>query len=129
MHHQSWKDTEPFPAFIPELIRFAESLGVLRMGTLKIDNENAAAQFWIIWRGKALIFKLAYVDKFRAIRQARCSPCTCSSTSFKKIAPTNSISDGVTTHTRSFGFRARRERWGIEAINPRTVRGLLWRRE
>ena len=56
----SWKTPEAFPHFMPELIRLAAGLGALRMGIYYLDGLPAAAQFWILWRKRAVIYKLAH---------------------------------------------------------------------
>src|SRR6266576_847460 len=64
VYASSWKPAEPFPQFIPELMRLAAGLGALRLGIYYLDRIPAAAQFWIIWRGRAIIYKLAHNQKF-----------------------------------------------------------------
>ena len=56
----SWKPAEFFPEFIPALIRLAAEVGALRLGIYYIDGVPAAAQFWILWHGRAVIYKLAH---------------------------------------------------------------------
>jgi hypothetical protein len=65
VYEQSWKRAEPHPEFIPTLARTCASLGILRLGTLYVDGAPAASQLWITTAKKALIYKLAYQDKFR----------------------------------------------------------------
>jgi hypothetical protein len=65
VYESSWKRPEPYPAFIPALARTCASLGILRLGTLYVDAEPAASQLWITTAKKALIYKLAYKDRFR----------------------------------------------------------------
>lgn len=60
----SWKQPEPFPEFIPALAGRCFELGILRLGVLYVDGEAAAAQLWITTGKKALIYKLAYDEKF-----------------------------------------------------------------
>jgi len=125
VRRQSWQEAEPFPLFIPELIRLADRLGILRMGVLKIDGENAAAQFWIVWKKRALIFKLAYVDKLRSH-----SPGTLLTTHmlehiFETDNPDEIDFGRGDDEYKKLWVSTRRERWGIEAVNPRTVRGAL----
>src|SRR5207302_827569 len=60
----SWKPPEDFPEFIPALIRLAAELGALRLGIYYIDGAPAAAQFWILWHGRAVIYKFAHDKQF-----------------------------------------------------------------
>ena len=65
VYKDSWKRPEPHRNFIPRLASTCASLGILRLGTLYVDGEPAASQLWITTSKKALIYKLAYKDKFR----------------------------------------------------------------
>jgi hypothetical protein len=65
VYESSWKRPEPYSNFIPALARTCASLGILRLGTLYVDTEPAASQLWITTAKKALIYKLAYKDRFR----------------------------------------------------------------
>ena len=65
VYESSWKRPEPYSNFIPSLARTCASLGILRLGTLYVDAEPAASQLWITTAKKALIYKLAYKDRFR----------------------------------------------------------------
>jgi len=64
VYGSSWKAQEPYPTFIPTLVRTCAELGILRLGILRVDSTPAAAQLWITQTGKALIYKLAYDEKF-----------------------------------------------------------------
>jgi hypothetical protein len=122
---QSWQEAEPFPLFIPELIRLADRLGILRMGALKIDGENAAAQFWIVWKKKALIFKLAYADRFRGHSPGTLLTSHMLEHIFETDSPDEIDFGRGDDEYKKLWVSTRRERWGIEAVNPRTVRGAL----
>lgn len=125
VQQQSWKRAEPYPAFIPNAIRSFAAAGALRMGILVIDDVPAAAQFWIVDSDRATLFKLVYAEKF-----SRYSPGTLLT---RRMIETIMTED----HPREIDFgrgddaykrlwmRSRRERWGIEAANPRTARGAL----
>lgn len=67
----SWKEAEPFPAFMPALFRACDENGLLRAGMAWIDGVPAAAQIWILdGSGNAtrvFIYKLAYDQKFGSL--------------------------------------------------------------
>jgi hypothetical protein len=122
---QSWKEQEPFPEFIPELIRHASAIGALQFGILRIEDEPAAAQFWVLWRQKALIFKLAYSTKFRSF-----SPGTLLTMHMVRHILTNCEVSEIDFGRGDDDYKklwcsSRRERWGIDAANPRTFRGAI----
>jgi hypothetical protein len=125
VERESWKDRESYPDFIRNLIRLAARKGALRMGILSIGDTPAAAQFWLVWNGKAVIFKLAYAKRFSGF-----SPGTVLTMHMMRL-----ILNGDRVNEVSFGrgndaykrlwAGSRRDYWGIEAANPRRVRGLL----
>lgn len=57
----SWKEPEPCPGLMPALMRWAASLGYLRLGLLHLEGQVVAAQVWLVEPCKAHIYKLAYV--------------------------------------------------------------------
>ena len=125
VYASSWKTAEPYPAFIPGLIRTCAEQGWLRLGVVRVDGEPAAVQLWIVNSGKAAIYKIAYDRRFADL----------------------SVGSFLTTHmmehvldvdrVREVDYLTgddkykqdwmshRRERWGILAMNPRTLRGAM----
>jgi hypothetical protein len=62
VYARSWKPPEPCPDFMPGLVRTAADQGWLRLGVLWQGGEPLAAQLWLVFAGKASIYKLAYVQ-------------------------------------------------------------------
>ena len=61
VYAQSWKPPELCVEFIPALVKLSAERGWLRLGVLWLNGEPLAAQLWLTCRGKANIYKLAYV--------------------------------------------------------------------
>lgn len=125
----SWKTPEPFPEFMPGLIRLCARRGWLRMGIAYYDGLPVAAQIWIVNQGRASIYKLAYDEA-----QARHSAGTLL-TAFlmRHVIDVDGVQEvdyliGDEPYKRDW-MTHRRERWGLVAYNPRTLVGRLggWR--
>jgi len=119
----SWKRPEPYPLFVPALIRECAARGALRLGILTVDGEPAAAQFWIVQNGKALIYKLAYDERFAdlSVGTILTAALMQHAIDVDHVREIDYLTgdDSYKKHWMS----ARRERWGILAMNPRTLRG------
>jgi hypothetical protein len=121
----SWKQPEPYPEFVPGLIRMCAQLGALRLGLIYVDGEPAAAQLWIVYHGNALIYKLAYDERFADLSVGT----ILSATLFEHALDVDKVTEvdylsGDDAYKKDW-MSQRRERWGILALNPRTPRGLL----
>ena len=64
IYAQSWKTAEGSPEFLRQLATSEASAGCLRLGLAYIDGVPAAAQFWTVENGTALIHKLAHDEKY-----------------------------------------------------------------
>lgn len=119
----SWKQPEPYPNFVPELIRKCAELGALRLGLIHIDGEPAAAQFWIVQNGNALIYKLAYDERFAdlSVGTVLTAALMRHVIDVDRVAVVDYLT-GDDSYKKDW-MSCRRERWGILALNPRTVRG------
>jgi hypothetical protein len=121
----SWKEPEPFPEFVPGLIRMCAAMGALRLGIVYVDGEPAASQLWIVHERNALIYKLAYDERFTDLSVGT----VLSATLFQHAIDVDKVSEvdylsGDDAYKKDW-MSQRRERWGILALNPRTPRGVL----
>lgn len=130
VYNSSWKKPEPYPDFMPGLLRTYAERGMLRLGVAWLDGVAIAAQVWLVGHGTAEIYKLAYDEAYKS---------HASGTLLTAMLMQHAIdTDGVTTIDYLIGddpykqawTRERRERQGIIAYNPRSVSGLVgWLRE
>ena len=119
----SWKIPEPYPDFVPSLIRRLSSIGMLRLGIARLQGKPIAAQLWIVGQDKASIYKVAYNKAFASL-----SPGTVlTSHLLKHVIEQDHVKEvdfliGDDEYKKIW-MSDRRERWGIVAYNPRTIIG------
>lgn len=125
VYSQSWKVPEPYPDFVPGLIRLCARRGWLRLGVAWVKDKPVAAQIWIVAHGRADIYKLAYDEVYKAL-----APGTLLTAALMEEALDV---DGVQEIDYLIGddpYKAawmsqRRERFGLIAYDPLTPRGLI----
>jgi CelD/BcsL family acetyltransferase involved in cellulose biosynthesis len=125
VYRASWKPQEPYPGFMPGLATLAARRGWLRLGVARLDGRPLAAHLWLVQGGRAEIYKLAYDESAK--------PWSVGTLLGRRLAEHVIEVDGVHELDYVSGDDAykrqwmgqRRERWRLDALNPRTARGLL----
>lgn len=124
VYGRSWKPPEPWPRFIPELCKLAAARGWLRLGVLELGGQAVASQIWLVSGGCAYIVKLAYDRAFAAhapgtVLSARMTEHVIDIDRVRRI----DYLIGDDAYKRDWTPQ-RRERHGLIAFNPLTMRGL-----
>ncbi len=125
IYNASWKQPEPYPEFMPGLIRTCARQGWLRAALAYVDGQPAAAQIWIVHQQQALIYKLAYDKQFGKLSVG--SILTALLMEYVIDVDKVKLVDylmGDDPYKRDWMSR-RIERWSILAFNPRSLNGLL----
>ena len=124
VYQASWKDPEPHPRFIPELCRTAAKLGWLRLGILALDGRALAVQLWLHCAGRSMIYKLAYDEAFAHFSAGSLLTAALMQNAINNDHATEiDYLSGDEAYKRDW-MSHRRERIGIVAFNPRSLRGL-----
>ncbi|HZX32965.1 MAG TPA: GNAT family N-acetyltransferase, partial [Rhodocyclaceae bacterium] len=125
VYARSWKEPEAYPGFVRGWARICARNGWLRLGLAWVGEVPVAAQFWFTLHGRAYIFKLAYDEGY-----SRYSAGTVLTAHLfrhaldeDRVAEIDYLS-GDDPYKRGW-MDLRRERIGLLACNPCTLRGLL----
>lgn len=124
VYAQSWKVPEPYPGFVPGLIRLCAQRGWLRLGLAWLGDKPVAAQIWIVANGRADIYKLAYDEAHKAL-----APGTLLTALLMERAIDVDQVREIDYLIGDDAYKAawmsqRRERFGLIAYDPLTLRGL-----
>ena len=123
---KSWKQNEPYPHFIPDLIRLAARKGWLRLGVLTLDGAAIAVQLWFVSNRSASIYKLAYDPAFRQY-----SPGTILTAAMLERVMDHDDVDEIDFLTGDDAYKAdwmdrQRDRMWLSGCNKKTIRGYLY---
>lgn len=124
VYNNSWKMNEPYPDFIPSLIRLAADRGWLRMGIATYNGIAVASQIWLVHNNAAYIYKLAYDENYKSL-----SPGTVlTAYMFEHVMDTDQVDridylSGDDVYKRDW-MSTRYEREGTAAYNASTLRGF-----
>lgn len=125
VYANSWKNSEPYPDFVPGLIRLCARRGWLRLGVAWLDGVPTAAQIWIVSAGRANIVKVAYDERFKALT----SGTLVTALLMEQALDVDKVQEvdyliGDDPYKATW-MSERRERFGLVAFDPLTLRGLL----
>ena len=124
VYARSWKPAEPHPHFMDGLLEKMGPRGIAKLGVATIDGLPAAAQIWLVQQGRATIFKLAHDPAFDGQ-----SPGTLlTHWMLRQLHDQDGVRDvdfgrGDDAYKRLW-LRSSRDRQGILAANPRSLKGL-----
>lgn len=124
VYRASWKKPEPFPDFIPGLVRTYAANGWIRIGVARLQGRPIAAQIWIIKDSCASIFKLAYDDEYKTYSAGTQLTAQLLRQAIEvENVKTVDYMKGDELHKRDW-MNNSCDRIGILAINPRTMIGI-----
>lgn len=121
----SWKQAEPFPDFVRDLMLLCAERGWLRLGVAWLGETAIAAQFWIVAHGRAEIFKVAYDEAYKS----HTAGTLLTALLMEHVLDKDRVAEvdyliGDDPYKKTW-MSHRRERWGIAAFDPTTITGLV----
>lgn len=120
----SWKQPEPYAGFVRDWATVCAQHGWLRLGLAWVRDVPIAAQFWFTLHGRASIFKLAYDQEYAKLSAGT----VLSAHLFEQALDHDRVTEidyltGDDPYKQSW-MTARRQRVGLVACNPMTLRGI-----
>lgn len=125
LYRLRWGGGEPHEQFIPAVVaRYARD-GILRLGTLSLGQQIAAAQIWFVKNGTASMFKIAHDPRLGSfsVGSLLTAHILRHVINVDRVHTVDFLS-GDEEYKRMW-MSERRERWGLLAFSRRTPRGLL----
>lgn len=125
VYAESWKVAEPFPDFMPGLIRACAAQGWMRVAVARLDGRPVASQFWIVTGAKAYIYKLAHDQKYHSFAPGTLLTATLMQHVLDQdrvVEVDYLIGDD---EYKSDWMSHRRERWGLVAYDPASIGGII----
>lgn len=124
VHDASWKDAEPYPAFLPRLVRDLGAGGAIRLGLAVVDGTPIAAQIWLTAGARATIFKLAYDERHADLSAGSILTAHMAAHAIERDRVQEiDFGRGDDDYKKSW-LAQRREYHGLIACNPRSLRGI-----
>lgn len=124
VYFASWKQAEPYPAFVDAIAELAWARGELRLGMAYHGSVPVAAQIWFVCGATASIFKLAYRPEY-----ASCSIGTVlSKVLFDHVIEKDRVTciDYLTGNDqyKADWMSSHRALFGVQLCNMATCRGI-----
>ena len=125
VYRASWKIPEPYPDFVPGLIRTCAERDWLRLGLVFMDGTPIAAQLWIVQGGVASIYKLAYDEQFAVLSAGTILTARLMEHALDvdRVREVDYLSGD--DNYKQVWMSHRRERWGLLAFNRATLKGAI----
>ena len=122
---RSWQAAEPFPGFMPGLIRNGFADGEVQVWCLSAGGRPVAAQIWVRRHAQATIFKLAYDQDWgkRSVGTVLTMAAMQAALADRSLREID-FGWGDDPYKREW-LPERRQRYGIAAYNPRTLAGMV----
>jgi Acetyltransferase (GNAT) domain len=124
VYAKSWRTGESHPEFVGRWIAICAERGWLRLGVAWHKDIPIAAQFWFCIDRKSFIYKMAYDEAYAALSAGT----ALSGEMFRYALDVDKVSEvdylsGDDRYKQTW-VTHRRQLWGIECFNLRTLAGL-----